>query len=208
MYPFNTNPYSVMNKIQLREAMKHVVQGKLPAGITDENVEFFAHDNELFAFSAGEMIRSQDWSEDILSAIERDMEDHPEAVECLVKADIVGRLAMIEQYIMCRYSALDTDPDLIEGKLQSPEYTDCNLRGQCPYEGRLCVLLKAPFGTLTHREIEVLRLIPEGLADKEIADHLGISALTVPVYMKNLRAKTGAHNKAELVRFAFQKNLL
>lgn len=188
--------------------MKACVSGKLPAGITDQHVEFFAQGDSVFALMQGQMVKSCDWPEELLQLIEADMILHPKAVEALVQADIVARLEMIEQYVKCRFSALDNEPDLIKGKLQSPEYTDCNLRGTCPYEGRLCELLKAPFGTLTHREIEVLRLIPEGLLDKEIADQLGISPLTVGVYMKNLREKTGYKNKAELVRFAYDKNLI
>jgi len=197
-----------MNKAALIQAMKYAVSGKLPAGITDKNVEFFAAGDDVFAFNDGHMYSPDQWEERLLEAIERDMELNPQAVESLVDLGIEGRMAMIIQYIKCRYSVLDNEPDVISGKLQSPEYTDCKLRGICPYEGRLCVLLKAPFGTITHREIEVLKLIPEGLADKEIADRLGISALTVPVHMKHLRNKTGAKNKTELVKFAFTKNLL
>lgn len=197
-----------MVKRSLIQAMKLAVSGKLPAGITDGHVEFFAQGDDVFAMTAGEMIPAAKWSESLLQAIEADMKQHQEAIECLVDAGIEGRLPMIVQYIKCRYSALDNDPDMIDGMLQETEYVDCNLRGKCPYEGRLCELLKAPFGTLTHREIEVLRLIPEGLADKEIADRLGMSPLTVPVHMKNLRSKTGAKNKTELARFAFTKNLL
>ena len=188
--------------------MKHCISGRLPAGITDENVEFFAKGDQVFAMMQGDMRKIQEWPEELLAAIESDMVRNPKAVEALVQADIVGRLECIEQYVKCRFSALDNDPDMINGKLQSPEYTDCALRGSCPYEGRLCELLKAPFGTLTSREIAVLRLIPEGLADKEIADQLGISPLTVAVFMRNIREKTGAKNKAELVRFAFLKNLI
>lgn len=190
------------------DAVKHCVSGKLPAGITDKNVEFLAKDEQVFALMQSKLLPLSDWPQWLLEAIESDMEKHPKAVEALVQADIVGRMDMIEQYVKCRYSALDNEADVIDGKLQAPEFTDCNLRGSCPYEGRLCDLFKAPFGTLTHREIEVLRMIPEGLLDKEIADQLGISPLTVGVYMKHLREKTGAKNKAELVRFAYQKNLL
>ena len=189
-------------------AMKHCVSGKIPAGITDDHIEFFANGDQLFALMQGEMVKSQDWPAELIQSIEDDMALNPKAVEALVEADIVGREESIVQYIKCRFSALDNEPDMINGKLQSPEYTDCSLRGSCPYEGRLCALLKAPHGTLTHREIEVLRLIPEGLVDKEIADQLGISPLTVAVFMRNIREKTGAKNKAELVRFAFLKNLI
>jgi DNA-binding CsgD family transcriptional regulator len=189
-------------------AMKHCVSGKLPAGITDQHVEFMAQGEEVFALTPSQLLPLREWPQWLTDAIERDMEKHPKAIEALVEADIVGRLEMIEQYVKCRYSALDNEADVVDGILQKPEFTDCTLRGSCPYEGRLCELLKAPFGTLTHREIEVLRLIPEGMLDKEIADQLGISPLTVGVYMKSIREKTGAKNKAELVRFAFQKNLL
>ncbi|WP_189583630.1 LuxR C-terminal-related transcriptional regulator [Mongoliitalea lutea] len=188
--------------------MKSCVSGKLPAGITDNHVEFFAQDSQVFAFINGELLHIQQWPREIKDVILADIEKHPKALACLVEADIVEEDEMISQYIRCRYSALDNDPDMINGKLQASEYVDCQLRGTCPYEGRLCDLLKAPYGTLTKREIEVLRLIPEGLLDKEIGDQLGISILTVGVYMKNLREKTGCKNKAELVRFAYLKNLI
>lgn len=197
-----------MNRKELSDRMKLCVTGKLPAGITDQNVEFFAQGEEVFALTGKNMIKSEDWPEELIEAIEADMEKNPVAIVCLVDAKIEGRLEMAVQYIKCRYSALDNEPDMIAGIMQDTEYVDCNLRGVCPYEGRLCELLKAPFGTLTHREIEVLRLILDGLADKEIADRLGISPLTVPVHTRNLRTKTGAKSKTDLARFAFQKNLI
>jgi DNA-binding NarL/FixJ family response regulator len=188
--------------------MKACVSGKLPAGIADCHVEFFAQDQEVFAFVQGKLLHIAEWPQQVIDIILADMEAHPKAIECLVDADIIKLQDQIAQYIKCRYSALDNDPDIKNGKMQASEYVDCNLRGSCPYEGRLCDLLKAANGTLTHREIEVLKLIPEGLLDKEIADKLGISPLTVTVYMKNLREKTGYKNKAELVRFAYEKNLI
>lgn len=188
--------------------MKSCVSGKLPAGIIDQNVEFFAKGESVFAILQSQMVPPGDWPTWLKDAILEDMQKHPAAVQALVDADFVTDIDMIEQYIKCRYSALDNEPDLVEGRLQESEYVDCSLRGSCPYEGRLCELLKAENGILTPREIQVLKLIPEGLLDKEIADNMGISVLTVGVYMKNLREKTGYKNKAELVRFAFEKNLI
>ena len=190
------------------QAMKSSIVGKLPAGILDSNVEFFSNDGSTFAFVQGEMLPVTAWPQSLRQAVLLDMEMHPQAIGFLHHAEIYGEDEMITQYVKCRFSAMDNDPDVIDGVLQQPEYVECALRGSCPYEGRLCELLKAAHGTLTHREIEVLRLIPEGMLDKEIADKLGISPLTVGVYMKNLREKTGYKNKAELVRFAFEKNLI
>lgn len=188
--------------------MKTCVSGKLPAGIVDQNVEFFAKGENVFAIVQSQMLPPAEWPEWLKESILEDMQKHPSAVQALVDADFVTEEEMMVQYIKCRYSALDNQPDMIEGRLQDTEYVDCSLRGSCPYEGRLCELLAAPHGILTRREIDVLKLIPEGMLDKEIADTLGISVLTVGVYMKNLREKTGYKNKAELVRFAFEKNLI
>lgn len=197
-----------MNKKKLIEQMKHSVHGKLPAGIIDENVEFFAEDDQVFAIMDGDLKKPIDWPAWLLEAIEKDMAKNPEAVDALVELGLDQRLDMIIQYIKCRYSVLDNDPDVVNRVLQDTEYVSCELRGSCPFEGKLCELFKAPFGVLTHREIQVLRLIAEGLLDKEIADQLGVSSLTVPVHTRNLRTKIGARNRSELIRFAYDHNLL
>jgi len=49
---------------------------------------------------------------------------------------------------------------------------------------------------LSVREIEVAKLIAEGLSNKEIAQRLGISALTVKDHVHNILEKTGLPNRA------------
>ena len=50
---------------------------------------------------------------------------------------------------------------------------------------------------LTPREIEVLRMIAEGLGNKEIASKLSISDHTVKFHISSIFAKLGASNRAE-----------
>jgi DNA-binding CsgD family transcriptional regulator len=52
---------------------------------------------------------------------------------------------------------------------------------------------------LTAREQEVLGLLREGLANKEIADTLGCSVRTVEFHVTNLLRKVGASSRLELV---------
>jgi len=52
---------------------------------------------------------------------------------------------------------------------------------------------------LTSREIEILKLIGEGLPYKLIACQLSISEHTVNTHIKNMFAKVGVTNKMELV---------
>jgi two-component system nitrate/nitrite response regulator NarL len=53
--------------------------------------------------------------------------------------------------------------------------------------------------TLTARETEVLRMIAEGLANKEIAWRLGISEHTVKFHVSALLGKLGAATRAEAI---------
>jgi DNA-binding NarL/FixJ family response regulator len=55
---------------------------------------------------------------------------------------------------------------------------------------------------LSDRERQVLRQVSQGLTHSQIATRLGISRHTVDTYVKRIRAKLGAGNKAELTRAA------
>ena len=61
---------------------------------------------------------------------------------------------------------------------------------------------------LTTRETEVLKLIAEGKANKEIADALFISVHTVERHRANIMAKLDLKKTADLVRYAIQKGYL
>lgn len=54
---------------------------------------------------------------------------------------------------------------------------------------------------LSPREISVLRLVVEGLADEVIASHLSISVSTVTTHRRNLRQKLNAHNNRDLISY-------
>jgi two-component system, NarL family, response regulator YdfI len=61
---------------------------------------------------------------------------------------------------------------------------------------------------LTPREIEVLRMIAEGLGNKEIASKLGISDHTVKFHTSSIFAKLGASNRAEAVTLGIRDGLI
>jgi len=61
--------------------------------------------------------------------------------------------------------------------------------------------------TLTHRELEVLRYIARGMAKKEIARTMHISANTVNRHTTNLMTKLDIHDRVELARYAIREGL-
>lgn len=67
---------------------------------------------------------------------------------------------------------------------------------------------KGGLAGLTEREIEIVRLIAEGLSNKEIGDKLFISHRTVDTHRTNLMQKLGVHNIAGLVRLAIREGLV
>src|SRR5690242_2213357 len=64
------------------------------------------------------------------------------------------------------------------------------------------------FATLTPREKEVLKMLAEGNSVKEIACTLNLSVKTVEAHKFNLMRKLDIHNKAQLVQYAVQKNVI
>ena len=61
---------------------------------------------------------------------------------------------------------------------------------------------------LTSREEELLQLIAEGLANKQIASELGISIKTVEKHRQNLMEKLNIHDIAGLTRFAIASGII
>jgi DNA-binding NarL/FixJ family response regulator len=60
---------------------------------------------------------------------------------------------------------------------------------------------------LTSREIEVLKLIAAGLSNTEIAAALVVSAATVKTHINHIFQKTGARDRAQAVRYAYDHGL-
>jgi DNA-binding NarL/FixJ family response regulator len=63
-------------------------------------------------------------------------------------------------------------------------------------------------GALTPREIEVLRMLAEGLANKQIAARLGISEHTVKFHIASVYSKLGASSRTEAVRIGAQRGMI
>ena len=61
---------------------------------------------------------------------------------------------------------------------------------------------------LTPREIEVVRLVANGLSNKVLAEKLFIAEGTVKIHLHNIYEKMGVNRRAELVRAAVDYGLI
>ena len=69
------------------------------------------------------------------------------------------------------------------------------------------LLLHNPAG-LTNREMEVLRLVAQGLTDAQVAARLIISPRTVNTHLTSIYNKLGVDSRAAATRFAVERQLV
>lgn len=62
-----------------------------------------------------------------------------------------------------------------------------------------------PQPRFTQRERQVLSLVFEGLANKEIAEQIGVSESSVKATLQQLFSKTGVHTRSQLVRITLEQ---
>ncbi len=63
-------------------------------------------------------------------------------------------------------------------------------------------------GVLTHREVEVLKLLANGFSSKQIGEELSISTRTVETHRLNIMKKLSTSNSAETISVAAKLNLI
>jgi DNA-binding NarL/FixJ family response regulator len=69
-------------------------------------------------------------------------------------------------------------------------------------------MIRAEGNRLTSRETEVLQLVAEGSANKQVADTLGISIKTVEKHRQHLMDKLNIHDTAGLTRYAISSGVI
>ena len=77
------------------------------------------------------------------------------------------------------------------------------LPGAAAFENNLQLL-----EPLSQRELEVLRLIDQGLANKEIAQKLSLAPATVKAHIRNLYGKIAAKSRTEALSKARQLGII
>ncbi len=109
--------------------------------------------------------------------------DADEIVEC-IKKTIAGKNFLCSQVL-----AVLTDNTPLK-------------EGEAPYK-KTCDGLN-----ISHREIEIIKLIAEGRINKEIADTLFLSNHTINTHRKNIMQKLGINNTAGIVLFAVKEQIV
>ncbi len=100
-------------------------------------------------------------------------------------------------------ASLDFGPLSVDGWLSG--LIEAELRGATEDEGSL--RREASVAGLTPRELEVLRLVADGISNRGIGERLFISEKTSVRHVSNIFAKLGVHTRAEAARIAAEGGL-
>ena len=103
-----------------------------------------------------------------------------------------GQAMPLEQVVALALQAADVPPAPASPREDSPP----------------AMLLPAGFAHLTRREIEVLRLLAQGLTYAQIADKLVVSHRTVNAHVTSIYAKLGVTSRADATRLAAEHKLM
>ena len=113
---------------------------------------------------------------------------------------------IIRRFINCNWSIADNKPDIDDSGFTNLETVPCPLRCECRYDHVIC---NPELSTvLSKREIEVVKLICEGLDDNTIADRLYLSYWTVGNHRKHIHKKISCHTAADIIVWARKNNII
>ena len=68
--------------------------------------------------------------------------------------------------------------------------------------------LTQPIEQLSTREIEILKLVAQGMTNEEIGDQLSISSRTVGVHVTHILEKLNLNNRTQAALFALRNGLV
>jgi LuxR family transcriptional regulator, maltose regulon positive regulatory protein len=133
-----------------------------------------------------------------------------DAVDLLVEADAAHETALARLELARALAALGRDEAAAAetrtardalvalGAERDVARLDAALGGNGQVRGGV----RRSLGELTPRELEVLRLVAQGLSDAEVADRLVLSQHTVHRHVANVRAKLRLPSRAAAVAYA------
>ena len=105
------------------------------------------------------------------------------------------------------------DAAWVEGRTMTPEHVLVSLEPMpkpaltTPSSASVASL-PSPHAGLTPRELEVLRLLAQGLTSAQIAEQLIIGVVTVNFHVRSIYSKLGVSSRSAATRYALEHHLL
>ena len=177
----------------------------IPAGLTDQNVEFFASEGKLYSLSNGFRFQYPSMPAKHINFLKSELDKDQKALSTLEGLNDYDKIIT---YGICRFGGCNSTPDITETECTDPhEYFNCGFRGNCKYEGIRCKEVVTEHGIISPRQLEIMSMVTNGLLNKEIANKLDISENTVQNHIANIIPKIGGRNRVDIASFMKEREI-
>jgi DNA-binding NarL/FixJ family response regulator len=137
----------------------------------------------------------------LMLTVSDEEEDLYEAIKAGANGYLLKEISIEEVADAIR--AVVTGQSLISPSMASKLLTEFNSLARRAEEKQ-----QMPVPRLTDRELEVLKLVAQGMSNREVADELYISENTVKNHVRNILEKLHLHSRMEAVVYAVREKLL
>ena len=199
------------NNLIAGEGLKTILQSRLGnrvLGVVDDKVKFISSSKKYFPDIVVIDFSHQSFGVDFIAEIKRIYKN----TKILAITDVLPKQTV--------HKALKNGVDsYLLDDCQKPEILEAiedTYQGKQFYCGHVIDILAEKDDeqnncsgiALSERELEIIRLISDGLTNKEIADGLCLSTHTVNTHRKNIMTKLGLKNTAGIVIYAVKENII
>lgn len=174
--------------------------------------EFFVSDGEVWFTDDGGMSPLTEGGQAVDNLLDGIQSMYPQAYkslqECYKRSERnvpYFKYLCARRFCRCNFGRLDhTEKDVSSGVFHF-EDVSCPLRGECRHEGVICHP-RMETG-LSQGEERVMRLLCEGMSNRDISEVLYLSPNTVKRHISTAFMKTGAKSRSEFIAYAKKNNL-
>ena len=150
---------------------------------------------------------------DGVSGVTRMRERHPETRVAVISGSLdATRIREVLAAGACGYLPKTFEPHMILAAvrlmLSGAIYVPPDALAEVAGEGARAAGSPVAPGNLTPRELEVLRMLTKGSANKEIARAIGVAEVTVKLHTRRILEKLGVRNRAAAAALAVSRGLL
>lgn len=181
---------------------------QIPAGMLlgDLRTELFGcrESKNVFAISNGNTIPFEEISNfkknQILQRLNQDLKAS-EDLKALSNDDA------IKQYSFCVFGAIDSNADFCDsGELKESDNFLCSNNCRCLKWNSKNITING--NKLTQKQIQIIQLLSSDMADKQIADSLGITQSTLDSHKTKIFELAGVSSKNGLIKKAIEEKIV
>lgn len=188
-----------------------VMTKSIPPGLSANELEIYWDESakELFGLYGGQKMKFAELPSHVLSMLEEDMLNDNEAIRLMDRKGPKLLKDRLYLYCKCKYGGFSWEPDLSAHGVLTSECWECNCEGNCILKPLFRGSLQVGNGSLTLREIEVIKKLTTSTYQigDAVAQELGIAASTLNKHKRSIYEKIGVDSIQALAVWASKMNL-